>query len=277
MTGPFDGAGVVCDVAFAQRPDSCERPDVRGLPDTAGMGDRSAPGIAYPLAPSASAERSFAYPRSRKSITGAVIASAVLHALLLIALSGLVGRAPVRLPGPAALDVRLVTQTSPLPEAPALAPVPLPEPAPPPEPRVASPRLAIPAAPQLTPKPIAPPALARAIVNVEVDGPVDDVFATALSSTSAGLPRVALEFAEPLYIEAPERVLRDATQRRVRGLVRVHDTAQVELLVVDEYDDDLILAIRDALDRTQARAPGDGTPVTPGWAIVVFWFERVPR
>jgi hypothetical protein len=210
-------------------------------------------------------------------MTGALVASVLLHALLLLALSGLVGSAPLTVPRPAALDVRIVAESPPRAEPDVVVPPPVTTPTPPPEPQVAPPPVAVAAAPPVAPKPITPPALARAVANVDADGAVEEIFVNALRNEGTPLPRVPLEFAEPLNIQAPERVLRDVSQRRIRGLVRVHASAQVELLVVDEYDDDLILAIRDALDRTRAKPASDGAPVTPGWAIVVFWFERAAR
>ena len=277
MTGPFVGAGVVCEARFAQPDDSCERRNVGGAPDTAGHDERSAQASAPLSVLHRPVTWSLPAGTSHAPVTGALVASLLLHALLLLALSGLIGGAPVRVPQPPALDVRIVAASPPPFEPPVIVPTPVAEPPPPPEPQVAPPPVAIAAAPPVAPKPITPPVLARVTVNVEADGPVEEIFANALPAEGTPLPRVTLEFAEPLNILAPERTLRDVPQRRVRGLVRVHASAQLELLVVDEYDDDLMFAIRNALDRTRAKAATEGAPVTPGWAIVVFWFERAAR
>jgi hypothetical protein len=215
--------------------------------------------------------------RPRAPVTRALVASIALHALLLVTLSGVVGSMPVRVPLPPTLSARIVTE-SPHPVEPSVATPPaVAQPSPPPEPLPERPPVAIAAAPALAPRPVTPAVFARAYANVEADGAIDEIFTNALHPESTQLPRVPLEFTSPLDIQAKERVVRDVPQRRVRGLVRVHASAQVELLVVDEYDDELVLAIRNALDRTQARPPAEGAAITPGWAIVVFWFERATR
>ncbi len=275
MTGPFDGAGVVCARRFAPPDDSCEGRNVGGPP--AAHDERSAQARGPLSVLRQPAFSSLPATPSRAAISGALVASLLLHAVLLVAFSGLIGSVPVTAPRPPALDVRIVAEAPPPAEPSVIVPAPVAEPAPPPGAQVAPPPVAIAAAPPLAPKPITPPALARVIVNVEADEPVEEIFANALPAGGTPLPRVTLEFAEPLNIQAPESALRDVPQRRVRGLVRVHASAQVELLVVDEYDDDLMFAIRNALDRTRAKAATEGAPVTPGWAIVVFWFERAPR
>ena len=214
---------------------------------------------------------------SRATLARALAASALLHALLLLALSGIVGSTPAAIAPMPALTARIVVEPTPSAEAAVATPAPIAEPSPPPEPAAPRPPVPVPSAPPLTPQPIRPPDLAHAFANVDVDGAVDELFVKQLPSIGETLHRVHFEFAEPLSMQVPERALRDQSQRRVRGLVRIHDSGQIELLVVDEYDDDLIFAIRNALDRTRARPPTDGAPVTSGWAIVVFWFERAAR
>ena len=244
--------------AFARSVDSCERRIVNAAP----LRLSGVPDLAL---------------ASRAALVRALAASALLHVILLFALSGIVGRPPASRAAMPALTARIVVEPGPIVESTVATPTPVAEPFSPPEPPAARPRVAINAAPFVTPPPIRPPDLAHAFANIDVDGPVDDAFATLLPSIGEPLQRVSLEFAEPLSMHVPTQALRDQPQRRVRGLVRIHESGQLELLLVDEYDDDLVYAIRNALDRTRARPPTEGGPVIPGWAIVVFWFERAAR
>ena len=118
--------------------------------------------------------------------------------------------------------------------------------------------------------------MTSATVNVDTDGPVDAVLENALPGNAEGAQRVPLEFAHAPSVVVTVDVLRGIPQRRIRTLVRVHAGGELELLATDEYDGDLINAIRDALDRSRATPSGEGTGARAGWAIVEFWFELPP-
>jgi hypothetical protein len=207
------------------------------------------------------------------SLAGALVASALLHGTLLVALSGVVaGPMDASVQPAPTLSARLVAATPPVASVEPVA-APPPSPTARREPPAATPPVPVPKAPTLAPKAVDPPQIASAVVNVDADGPVEAILQNAAPGNAEAAQRVPLEFAHPPSVVVPVETLRGIPQRRIRTLVRVHPGGELELLATDEYDGDLIIAIRDALDRTRAKPSTEGAGANPGWAVVEFWFE----
>jgi hypothetical protein len=209
---------------------------------------------------------------SSRPLAAALGTSLLLHALLLVALSGLFGVAPdAKLPA-RSLSARLT-----------VAPTTFPEVRPPPESTVpepevravptARPPVSMPAGPRRAPDAAKAIVFGRVSINVDADGLVEAEFEALIAQEAATAQRVPLEFAEPPIVDFPLEALRDIPQRRIRTLVRVRESGEVDFLRTDEYDDALVLAIRNALEQTRAKPANQATAIAPGWAIVVFWFE----
>jgi hypothetical protein len=207
------------------------------------------------------------------ALAGALTASALLHGMLLVALSGAVagGTDAPSHPSPM-LSARLVAAS---PEVPSEERVQVADPvrSPRPHPPVARPPVPLPKVPAVAPRAVDPPPLASVVVNVDADGPLEAILQNAVPGNAAEAQRVPLELGQPPGLFVPVEKLRGSPQRRIRALVGVHSDGGLELLATDEYDDELVFAIREALDRTRARPQQEGAGVKPGWAIVEFWFE----
>jgi hypothetical protein len=209
---------------------------------------------------------------SSRALATALATSLLLHALLLGALSRIVGAPPETESPVEDLRVRLTAVATPVPEVRPLPTPPSPQSQRPQTP-AAQPPIPLPVAPRLAPRAPKEIVLGRVSINVDTDGPVESEFEALVASEHAGTMRVPLEFAEQPVVDFPLQSLRDIPQRRIRTLVRVRETGDVEFLRTDEYDAALVLAIRDALERTRAKPANEATKIAPGWAIVVFWFE----
>lgn len=211
-------------------------------------------------------------PPSSRALAAALGGSLLLHALLLGALAGIVGARPDAQMPATPLNARLTAVATTVPDVRPLPEPAVPERQPPPMP-VARPPIPLPAAPRRAPDAAKEIVFGRVSVNVDADGAAESEFLAVIANEHAGAQRVPLEFVEPPIVDFPLQALRDIPQRRIRTLVRVRESGDVELLRTDEYDDALVLAIRNALERTRAKPADEATTIAPGWAIVVFWFE----
>lgn len=210
-----------------------------------------------------------AEPTSARPLAAALALSSLLHGLLFAPLAVLFVRPEVPVPA-SSLTARLTAVPM---SSPDVEPVPEPV-APQIEPRkvaAASPPVSLPGPRRRIeiPKEIV---FGHVTIVVDAEGPVEAPL-QALIDQDPTAQRVPLEFAVPPIVDFPVEALRDIPQRRIRTLVQVRSNGDVQFVRTDEYDDVLVLAIREALDRTRAKPANEAGTIAPGWAIVVFWFE----